>query len=71
MEILAFLALTALGLIVTGLWRLWSSQFDNIYVAWAIWMAVCFGYAFIYDRRQARLRRSTEATKSGQQWIGH
>jgi hypothetical protein len=63
MEVLAFLAVTALGLFVSGLWWLWRSQFDNIYLPWLIWMTVCIGYAAIYDRRQARLRQSTMATK--------
>lgn len=64
-----FLAVTLLGLVVSGLWWLWVRQFENLYVAWAIWMVVCFGYAAIYDLRQAKRRRSIEVTKEPTQPI--
>ena len=67
---LQFLAVTALGLIATWLVHLWVGLFDNIYVAAAIWIPACCLYGFIYDRRQARLRRSSEAMKSGPQSFG-
>lgn len=71
MALIQFLAITALGLFVSWLFHLWIGLFDNLYVAAAIWGAACICYAIIYDRRQARLRRASEATKSAPQWIEH
>lgn len=71
MQFLAFAVLTGLGLFVSYLVKLWSGLFDNIYVAGAIWIGACIIYAAIYDRRQARLRRSIEAQTRGQPRIEH
>jgi hypothetical protein len=58
-----FLAVTALGLFVSWLVHLWIGLFDNLYVAVGIWLAGCLLFAFIYDRREARTRRSTLAPR--------
>lgn len=60
-----------LGLFVTWLFRLWSGLFDNLYIAAAIWISACGLYAFIYDRRQARMQRSSAATKLETRQIEH
>jgi hypothetical protein len=69
MAAIRLVAAVALGLVVTWLWSLWSGQFSNVYVAWAIWMAFCLGYAFIYDRTQEKKQRAIEARKSAPQLI--
>lgn len=69
--VIRLVAAIALGLFLTWLANLWVGQFDSLYVAWLIWMTVCLGYAFIYDRVQAKKQRSIEAMKAKQQWIEH
>jgi hypothetical protein len=63
-SIFPFLAVAALGLVVTALWRFWSSYFDDLYVAAAIWLAVCVAYAIIYDWKQASKHQSTDSTQA-------
>lgn len=53
---LPFIAVTVLGLIVTGLAHLWLDLFDNTWVAAGIWIGACLIYGFIYDRRESRKR---------------
>jgi len=55
-DLLKFLGVVAVGLFTTWIARLWISQFDNIYVAVAIWFPVCLLIGLIYDRRQSRLQ---------------
>ena len=55
-DLLKFLGVVAVGLFTTWIARLWISQFENIYVAVAIWFPACLLIALIYDRRQSRLR---------------
>ena len=55
-DLLKFAAVVALGLFTAWLARSWIGLFDNIYVAVAIWSVFFGAIAFIYDRRQSRLR---------------
>ena len=62
MQIVAFLAVTALGLFVAWLFGLWRSLFDNLETAFLSWMAIMVVYAVIYDRLEARKRRAGAET---------
>jgi hypothetical protein len=57
MQILAFLAVTALGLFVTWLVHLWVDFVGDISVAIAIWIPACLLYAFLHDRINERRNR--------------
>jgi len=58
---LQFVAITALGLVTTWIVHLWFGLLENRHIAFAIWIAVCLAYGFIYDRWQARKRRDMQA----------
>ncbi len=46
-----FLALTALGLSVTYLFKSWADWYGDLYMAAGIWIAACLVFAAIYDYR--------------------
>lgn len=50
MAVIRLVAAVLLGLFITWLWSLWRGQFDNLYVASAIWCAICLFIAWLYDR---------------------
>jgi uncharacterized membrane protein YedE/YeeE len=62
-DLVRFACIVALGLFTAWIARLWIGLFDNVYVAVAIWFPACLLIAFIYDRRQSRLR-SNEANST-------
>lgn len=57
MAVVRLVAATALGLFIAWLWTLWRGQFENSWVAFSIWAAVCIAISAIYDLR-ARSHRS-------------
>ncbi len=46
-----FLAVTALGLFVTYLFKSWAGWYGDLYWAAGIWIAACLVFAAIYDFR--------------------
>lgn len=67
-EIMRIATVAALGLFCTWAANKWLNLWgaDNFYTAAGVWLAFMIGIAFIYDRRQAKLQKSSDATQPGQ-----
>jgi len=55
--VVQFLAVTALGLVVSWALHQWVGLFDNKWMAFALWFAVLITYGYLYDRHTARRHR--------------
>lgn len=52
-----------LGFVVTWIWTLWRGLFDNLYVASALFCAICLLIAWICDRMGLERQASPETTE--------
>jgi len=60
MAALQFIAVVALGLVVSWLAHQWLDLFQNKWVAGIIWISACLLYGAIYDWNTARRARGRQ-----------